>query len=75
MRRWARLWAHGLTVIAACLSTGACQTMGSGVTKPPVSAACLAFQPIRWSSHDTLETQKQARAHNAAGASLCGWKS
>ncbi len=73
MRRWARLWSHGLTVIALCLSAGACQTMGgNGKTSTP--AACLAFQPIRWSQNDTLETQKQARAHNAAGVALCGWK-
>ena len=67
------LWCLILAGLAALMG---CQTTGSGATRapPPMAVACLAFKPIRWSKDDTPETQKQARAHNAAGASLCGWK-
>jgi len=37
-------------------------------------AACGSFRPIRYSAHDTPGTQRQARAHNAAGMAVCGWK-
>ncbi len=66
----------GLQLSLLLVSVTACQTMGSDVTRGAnlsVPVACLAFQPIRWSSKDTLETQKQARGHNAVGVSLCGW--
>lgn len=57
------------------LALSACQTTASVATDPaPVNAVCLAFKPIYWSKNDTLETQKQARGHNAAGVAMCGWK-
>lgn len=68
------LW---VLILAACLPLlGGCQTTASAATRPETAppATCLAFKPIRWSRADTFETQKQARAHNAAGVSLCGWK-
>lgn len=39
-----------------------------------IAVACGSFQPLRYSSHDTDKTQRQARAHNAAGVAVCGWK-
>jgi hypothetical protein len=68
-----------LTLLVWTAITGlllsACQTTASVATEPPgVSVACQVFQPIYWSKTDTPETQKQARAHNAAGVSLCKWK-
>lgn len=64
------LWLAILLLVAACQTTASVATR----PQPTVTTFCLAFKPIRWSLHDTLETQQQARAHNAAGASLCGWK-
>lgn len=52
---------------AALLS--ACQTTGSGEIR---TAPCLEFKPIYWSAHDTLDTQKQAKEHNAVYVALCG---
>lgn len=67
------LWLLILALVVPLL--GGCQTTASAATSTPAPGACLIFKPIYWSSKDTLETQKQARAHNAAGVSLCGWKS
>ena len=36
-----------------------------------IDTACQAFEPIRYSRKDTPETQRQARAHNAAYDALC----
>lgn len=65
-----------LLILALVLPLVGCRTTASAATSaaPPTSIVCAAFRPIRWSSKDTPETQKQARAHNAAGVSLCGWK-
>jgi hypothetical protein len=35
--------------------------------------ACASFAPFRWSKRDTLESIKQAKAHNAAGVALGCW--
>lgn len=35
------------------------------------SAACTAFQPIRWSAKDTDETIRQVKAHNVAWKAVC----
>jgi hypothetical protein len=43
---------------------------------PPQSDAarfCQVAAPLRWSRNDTPDTIRQARAHNAAGKTLCGW--
>jgi hypothetical protein len=29
---------------------------------------------MRWSDNDTDETIRQAKAHNAVGKRLCGWR-
>lgn len=44
---------------------------------PPVSDVarfCALAQPFRWSKSDSDETKRQAKAWNAAGAKVCGWK-
>jgi len=55
----------------ALLLMAACKTTASVETEPP-SAMCVAFKPIYWSKDDTVDTQKQAVAHNAAWKALCG---
>lgn len=65
-------------VILALMLAG-CQTMlipsvgtdrSAAIGKAPF---CSVAEPIAYSRKDTVETQKQAREHNAVGASLCGW--
>jgi len=46
----------------------------SGLAQKQVLTFCDAGQPIRWSVKDTDETIRQARAHNAIGRKICGWK-
>lgn len=75
-----RLWPEmSLPLLILCLiPLAGCSTVERSDIRATAgvatSAACTAFTPILWSSHDTLETQQQARRHNAVGASLCGWK-
>ena len=62
--------ALALTLTAATLTLGACaMTTASGGTE----VFCRSGEPIRWSRADTDETIRQAKAHNAVGAKLCGW--
>jgi hypothetical protein len=58
-----------LAPLAALLTLTACQT-----TTPTAvtDTACLAFEPITYSSKDTPLTYRQVRQHNAAFRSLCG---
>ena len=70
-----RLWrGHALratTLIAGMLTLAGCATTtGTGATK----VYCGAAAPIAWSVSDTDETIRQAKAHNAVGRRLCGWK-
>ncbi|GLI25681.1 hypothetical protein XFLAVUS301_53550 [Xanthobacter flavus] len=59
------------TLIAATLTLAGCATTtGTGATK----VYCGAAAPIRWSHQDTDETIRQAKAANAVGRELCGWK-
>lgn len=60
--------------LMACQTTGGAVMSSAGQGEAMARAFCLDFQPIRWSKLDTLDTQKQARAHNATGVVLCGWK-
>lgn len=54
-----------MPILAACATT-----TGTAATK----VYCGAASPIRWSSADTDETIRQAKAHNAVGRRLCGWR-
>lgn len=54
-----------MPMLAACATT-----TGSGAT----TVFCEGARPIRWSAADTDETIRQAKAHNAVGKSLCGWR-
>ena len=49
----------------------ACKTTGGDETK---AALCDQFEPIRWSRRDTDDTAAQAKAHNAVGMNICGWR-
>lgn len=53
--------------LAACATT----TGSGGATR---AALCDQFAPLRWSAQDTDDTIRQARAHNAVGAAVCGWR-
>lgn len=67
--RLARLFA-----MLSLLTLGACATMTdiAGIEPAPVSAACLSFHPIRWSSQDTDQTILEVKEHNAVWRALCG---
>lgn len=60
-----------------CLLVTACQTTGSGGTKPidvnklPKSIPCSALDPIRWSKNDTRLTQEQVTEYNGVYKEIC----
>lgn len=57
-------------LLAFALAGTACtRTTATGATE----VACGAFEPLYWSSQDTPETIRQAKAHNAAGKALGCW--
>ncbi|MBB3769821.1 hypothetical protein FHS55_000407 [Angulomicrobium tetraedrale] len=35
---------------------------------------CETFRPIFWTADDSDETVRQAKAHNAVGREICGWR-
>ena len=39
--------------------------------KTVIDTSCRAFEPINWSRHDTEETIRRAKEHNAVWARLC----
>lgn len=57
----------------AIVATGCAQTT-AGVATETGRALCDVFRPIAWSARDTDETIGAVKAHNAAGARVCGWK-
>lgn len=59
-----------LPLAATAMLAGCATTMGSGATR----VYCGAAAPIRWSLSDTDETIRQAKAANAVGRRLCGWR-
>ncbi|OCC01853.1 hypothetical protein BA190_26945 [Labrys sp. WJW] len=69
-----------MLLLATPLLAGCSSLTASGgiddaaVHRTAILAACGSFEPIRYSGRDTEETQRQARAHNAAGVAICGWK-
>lgn len=71
LRQWMLLFALAVLLIGWSLMLAACQTTGSAATEVSAPAACRAFEPIRWSVTDSIPTQKQAIAHNAAWKTLC----
>lgn len=60
-------------VLAVTLWAAGCTTMMGGGDQ--ISAAfCKSFAPIVWSVRDTDATVQQAKAHNAVGVKICGWR-
>lgn len=51
--------------------TSCAGTTGTSAIDPSV-VACEGFKPISWSSRDTDQTIREAKAHNAAWTALCG---
>lgn len=46
-----------------------CVTLGNGTR--PLDTSCVAFEPITYSSRDTVPTVQQVRAHNRVFDELC----
>jgi len=69
--RTARTLAALLTL--ATLATG-CAATTAGVATESGRAICDQFRPIAWSARDTDETIRAAKAHNAVGVRICGWR-
>lgn len=68
---WTKRAGLALMLTVATLTLGACATTtGTGGT----DVFCRSSQPIRWSVTDSDETIRQAKAHNAVGKRLCGWR-
>lgn len=63
-----------LSLIALLTLTG-CVTMTGSAGIDPTLVACGAFKPIHWSIHDTDDTIRQIKAHNAAYVAVCGGSS
>ena len=53
------------------LGTGGALLCSDPASQTVVDTSCQAFEPIRYSRHDTDETRKAIRAHNAAWDALC----
>ncbi len=66
-------------MLGLCVSLGACagKTPSAEISSaalPGRALFCLEAQPIIFSRlHDTEETIRQIKAHNAVGVKLCGW--
>lgn len=53
---------------------GCVATTGSNavtIANSQVNVACQSFRPLSWSSKDTDQTIREAKAHNAAWVALC----
>ena len=53
------------------MGTGGALLCSDPASQTVVDTSCQAFEPIRYSRHDTDETRKAIRAHNAAWDALC----
>ena len=60
-----------VALLPVLFQMSACQTSSTN-TAATEDWACLAFQPIRWSSRDTKETVDQIAEHNAVWEAVCG---
>ena len=62
------------TLLALAIVATGCAKTTAGVATETGRALCDVFQPFAWSADDTNETIRAAKAHNATGARVCGWK-
>ena len=53
-----------LTLLTSCQTIPSKETSGT-------NWECIAFEPIRWSAKDTLETIGQIKEHNSVWQALC----
>lgn len=59
-------------MLASTLLLSACvTTTGGGATK---AAFCASLRPQSWSIKDSDQTIAEAKANNAVGVKVCGWK-
>lgn len=56
------------------LGTGASLLCAEPAEQAVVDTACTAFEPVRYSRHDSEETKQAVREHNAAWDALCKGK-
>lgn len=69
---WTRRTRRGrlLMLLPLAILPGCGTTTASG----GADVFCRATRPISWAIGDTDETIRQAKAHNAVGRALCGWR-
>ena len=67
-----RIAAAGAAVMLTLSGCG--MTTASGVIEPVAGAEtfCRVAKPITWSIHDTDDTIREVKAHNAVFVRLCG---
>ena len=62
-----------LLALIATISLMSCATPETSETSAPsLAAACVVFEPISASRHDTTETMRQIVQHNRVREIVCG---
>ena len=62
-----------LSALIATLSLTSCASREtSEISAPSLAAACVVFEPITASQHDTTETIRQIVQHNRVRNLICG---
>jgi len=61
-----------LALIATLWLTSCATPDPSGTSAPSLAAACVVFEPISASRHDTTETIRQVVQHNRVREIVCG---
>ena len=64
-----------MLILTSCASRTASDGISVEVAhRAAILVACETYKPIYWSSKDTDDTIRAAKAHNAVGIEQCGWK-
>lgn len=59
-------------MLTLLMPVAGCSTMmGFSVPTRFIDTSCQAFKPISWSKHDTAETIREVKSHNAAFVKIC----
>lgn len=58
-----------MLILPGCATTT--DTNAVTIANAQVNVACQAFKPLSWSSKDTDQTIREAKAHNAAWVAIC----
>lgn len=68
---WKRLTLPVLMLTLSMPLAGCATMMGISVPISFVDTSCKAFRPISWSKHDTDQTIREVKGHNAVYDKLC----